>query len=131
MKLVAKEIDNNRVELTPKLTKYFYEKVSKIPGLEFNKSTFRWTIPTDQINNLTKELDNIFSFEVKTNDENQNKVTIHDNGQMVDVIFKYDQELIQIMRTIDGFKYNAFDKKWSVPNEKKTELKFKLRNYIN
>ena len=50
---------------------------------------------------------------------------------MVDVIFKYDQELIQIMRTIDGFKYNAFDKKWSVPNEKKTELKFKLRNYIN
>ena len=130
LKLVAKEIEDNKISLSPKLTKIFFEKISKVPGCEFNKTTYKWEIPKENLSLFTREIDNLFTFEMESNKENINKVSIKERGQQIEIVFKYDQEIIQIVKTIEGKKYNANEKIWTVPLDKKDELLSKLKNYI-
>jgi hypothetical protein len=128
-KIIIKETYQDKLTFTCEKTEKYYEIMRSIPGYAYNSYIRKWEFPKSSKEFVMAELAKHTSLNVVDADisEQKEKVAIEEFGDVAKVSFKFDPNIVEVVKGIDGRRYEANEKKWIIPKHKIEDLMSELK----
>lgn len=128
-KIIIKETYQDKLTFTVEKTEKYYEIMRSIPGYAYNSYIRKWEFPKSSKDFVMAELAKNTSLNVVDADISgqKEKVVIEEFGDLAKVSFKFDPNIVEVVKGIDGRRYEGNEKKWTIPKDKVPELMSELK----